>query len=261
MLTSKEATNNTLTSTENTNLYSNPEMNTSSCAVLEINNLSKNFGSKYILKDLNLTLKKGKVLGVLGPNGQGKTTLLNIISGLFKASHGEVRIQGLSVGPNSKELVSFLQEKDFLPKWMKISDAVKFYKDFFTDFDEEKCIRLLKFMNLDTRLKVKNLSKGMLEKLGLSLTLSRRASLYILDEPISGVDIISRDKIINAIIDNIDENASMIITTHYVGELEKLFDEVIFLGEGSILESGDAEDLRIKYKTSIDEIYRKIFAE
>lgn len=249
------------TSTDNNTLYPSVESNIAQDELLEITNLVKNFSSKHVLNGLSFTLKKGKVLGILGPNGQGKTTLLNIISGLFKPSGGEVKINGLQIGAETKRQVSYLQEKDFLPKWMKISDAIKFYKDFFPDFHEEKCLTLLKFMNLHTNLKLKTLSKGMLEKLGLTLTLSRKSELYILDEPISGVDIISRDKIINAIIDNIDSNTSMIITTHYVGELEKLFDEVIFLGEGSIVEQGDAEDLRIKYGTSIDQIYRKVFAE
>ncbi|MEG1255064.1 ABC transporter ATP-binding protein [Clostridium sp.] len=229
--------------------------------VLEVTNLVKTFGSKHVLNGIDINLETGKVLGILGPNGQGKTTLLNIISGLFKPTGGEIKVNGIKVSHETKKLVSYLQEKDYLSKWMKVKDAIDFYKNFFPDFDESKAYQLLKFMNIDTNMKLKTLSKGMLEKVGLSLTLSRRCSLYILDEPISGVDIISRDKIINAIIDNLDINASMIITTHYVGELEKLFDEVLFLGEGSIIESGDAEDLRVKYGASIDQIYRKVFAE
>ncbi|WP_346961510.1 ABC transporter ATP-binding protein [Clostridium sp.] len=229
--------------------------------VLEITNLSKNFGAKHILNDITFNLKRGKVLGILGPNGQGKTTLLNVISGIFKPTLGTVTINGMLLGRETKAFVSYLQEKDYLFRWMKVNDALKFYKDFFSDFNENKALNLLKFMNIQTDAKLKSLSKGMLEKVALSLTLSRNCNLYILDEPISGVDIISRDKIINAIIDNLDSNASMIITTHYVGELEQLFDEVIFLGEGSIIENGDAEELRAKYGTSIDQIYRKVFAE
>ncbi|MEW8993788.1 ABC transporter ATP-binding protein [Clostridium sp.] len=229
--------------------------------VLEITNLSKNFGTKHILNDITFNLKRGKVLGILGPNGQGKTTLLNVISGIFKPTLGTVTINGMLLGRETKKFVSYLQEKDYLSRWMKVNDALKFYKDFFSDFNENKALNLLKFMNIQTDAKLKSLSKGMLEKVALSLTLSRNCNLYILDEPISGVDIISRDKIINAIIDNLDSNASMIITTHYVGELEQLFDEVMFLGEGSIIEDGDAEELRIKYGTSIDQIYRKVFAE
>ena len=229
--------------------------------VLEINNLVKKFGGKTILSDITLTLEKGKVLGILGPNGQGKTTLLNVIAGLYRPTLGEVKVDGILVGYESKKIVSYLQEKDYLYKWMTVEGSVRYYNDFFEDFDEGKANELLSFMKLDKKAKVKNLSKGMLEKLGLTLTLSRRSKLYILDEPISGVDTISRDKIVDAIINNLGQSASMIITTHYVGELEKLFDEVIFIGEGLIIEKGDAEELREKYGVSIDEIYRKVFAE
>lgn len=229
--------------------------------ILEVNNIIKKFGRKTVLNDITLSLEPGKVLGILGPNGNGKTTLLNIIVGLYKPTFGDVKVDGILVGSESKKIVSYLQEKDFLYKWMKIEDVVSFYNDFFEDFDEDKATELFVFMKLDRKLKVRNLSKGMLEKLGLTLTLSRKSKLYILDEPISGVDAISRDKIVEAIINNLDENASMIITTHYAGELEKLFDEVIFIGEGSIIEKGDAEDLREKYCASIDEIYRNVFAE
>ncbi|MBQ5695930.1 MAG: ABC transporter ATP-binding protein [Clostridium sp.] len=229
--------------------------------VLMVNNLYKKIGNKKIIKDLNLSLNKGKVLGILGPNGKGKTTLLNIISGIKKATSGDVLIDGIKVSSETKKSVSFLQERNTLSNWMTIKDAVEFYKDFFQDFNEEKVKELLAFMNLDEKLKIKSLSKGMLEKLHLSLTLSRKAKLYILDEPISGIDIVTREKIIKAIIDNIEEDSSMIITTHYVGELEGIFDEVAFLDEGKIIEINDAEVLREKYGKSIEEIYKYIFAE
>lgn len=229
--------------------------------VLMVNNLYKKIGNKKIIKDLNLTLNKGKVLGILGPNGKGKTTLLNIISGIKKATSGDVLIDGIKVSSETKKSVSFLQERNTLSNWMTIKDAVEFYKDFFQDFNEEKVKELLAFMNLDEKLKIKSLSKGMLEKLHLSLTLSRKAKLYILDEPISGIDIVTREKIVKAIIDNIEEDSSMIITTHYVGELEGIFDEVAFLDEGKIIEINDAEVLREKYGKSIEEIYKYIFAE
>ena len=229
--------------------------------VLMVNNLYKKIGNKKIIKDLNLTLNKGKALGILGHNGKGKTTLLNIISGIKKATSGDVLIDGIKVSSETKKSVSFLQEKNTLSNWMTIKDAVEFYKDFFQDFNEEKVKELLAFMNLDEKLKIKSLSKGMLEKLHLSLTLSRKAKLYILDEPISGIDIVTREKIIKAIIDNIEEDSSMIITTHYVGELEGIFDEVAFLDEGKIIEINDAEVLREKYGKSIEEIYKYIFAE
>lgn len=229
--------------------------------VLMVNNLYKKIGKKEILRDLSLDLDKGKVLGILGPNGKGKTTFLNIIAGLLKKTSGEVFIDGKIVGNETKKTVAFLQEKNVLCNLNSINDAILFYKSFFDDFDEEKMMELMKFMNLDKNLKIKSLSKGMLEKLNLSLTLSRKAKLYILDEPISGVDIISRSKIIDAIIQNISEESSMIITTHYVGELEGLFDEVAFLDQGKIIEVNNTEELREKYNKSIEDIYKYIFAE
>ena len=141
------------------------------------------------------------------------------------------------------------------------NNAINLYNDFFNDFDREKMDYYLEFMNLDSESRIRDLSKGMMEKFNLSLTLSRKAKLYMLDEPISGVDPVSREKILDAILESLSENSSMIITTHYIGELERIFDEVIFLGDGKIIENGDAEELRIKYQGSIDEIYRKIFAE
>lgn len=229
--------------------------------LLEVNSVCKKLGGKSVLRDITLKLSRGKVLGILGPNGQGKTTLLNVIVGFLKPSSGEVKVNGLRVGSETKKVVSFLQEKSNLSKRMDVSDAIGFYKDFFKDFNESKMDELLKFMNLDKSLKIKSMSKGMLEKLCLSLVFSRKAELYILDEPISGVDLVSREKILDAIIKNISDDSSIIITTHYVGELERLFDEVAFIGEGSIVEYGNAEDLRIKYKKSIEDIYRNIFAE
>lgn len=229
--------------------------------ILELTNLAKNFGNKYVLNEISFSLSKGKVLGILGPNGRGKTTLLNIISGLMKPTNGNILICNEPQSVNSKRLISYLQEKEYLPRTMTVDNAVNFYSSFFSDFQSEKITVLLDDMKILPSMKLKSLSKGTLEKLNLALTLSRKSSLYILDEPISGVDIISRDKILNTIINHIDEDSSMIITSHYVGELENIFDEVIFLGDGTIIESGNAEDLRIKYGTSIEQIYRKIFAE
>lgn len=229
--------------------------------VLEVNNLYKKIGNKKILNGINLRLEEGKVLGILGPNGNGKTTLLNSIAGLIKATSGEILINEEKIQYKTRNMISFLQEKSVLCSWMTINDAIEFYKNFYNDFDEKKANELLKFMNLDRKLNVKSLSKGMLEKLNLSLTLSRNTQLYILDEPISGVDILSREKIIDAIIQNISEDSSMIITTHYVGELEGIFDKVVFLNEGKIIEGGEAETLREKYNKSIEDIYKYIFAE
>jgi len=229
--------------------------------LLEVNNLSKRIKGKEILRGLSFNLEKGKVLGIMGPNGQGKTTLLNVIQGFLKADKGEIKINGNIQSALTKNDISFLQDVNIFNKSMKIKDAINLYVDFFNDFDKEKMDYYLEFMNLDSSSKIRDLSKGMMEKFNLSLALSRRAKLYMLDEPISGVDPVSREKILDVILENLSEDSSMIITTHYIGELERIFDEVIFLGDGKIIEHGDAEELREKYKESIDQIYRKIFAE
>lgn len=229
--------------------------------LLEVNNVSKRIKGKEILKGISFDLEKGKVLGIMGPNGQGKTTLLNIIQGFLKPDTGEIKVDGNNLSALTKNDISFLQDTNIFNRSMKIKDAINLYSDFFNDFDKEKMAYYLDFMNLDSSSKIRELSKGMMEKFNLSLTLSRRAKLYMLDEPISGVDPVSREKILDAILENLSEESSMIITTHYIGELERIFDEVIFLGNGNIIEYGDAEELRVKHHGSIDEIYRKIFAE
>lgn len=227
--------------------------------LLEVNNVYFNIGSKKIINGISLNFDKGKVLGILGPNGNGKTTLLNLIYGFYKCNNGEIKIDGNKVSSKTKNLVSFMQDNTNFPKSMKIKDAVSFYKDFFDDFNINEFDKLIKEMKLDYNMKIRDLSKGMKEKLCLILTLSKRSKLYMLDEPIGGVDPVARETIINTIIKSINEESSLIVTTHNVGEMENIFDEVVFINEGEIIESGDAEELRIKYGMSIDGIYRKLF--
>ena len=229
--------------------------------ILETHDLYKNYGRKVALSELNLKLEKGKILGLLGPNGSGKTTLIKIITGLVKQSSGQILVYGMEPGVESKKIVSYLPDKNFLYKWMKIGDAIQLFKDFYDDFDENKMNELLNFMKLDREMKVTSLSKGMTEKLNLSLVLSRKAKLYVLDEPIAGVDPVAREKILDAIITNYAENSSMIITTHLVKDIERVFDDVAFISDGRIIKKGNAEELRIENNKSIDEIYREIFAQ
>ncbi|MGG7056666.1 ABC transporter ATP-binding protein [Clostridium nigeriense] len=229
--------------------------------LLEVRNLYKSIKGKEILRGVSFNLEKGKVLGIMGPNGQGKTTLLNVIEGFLRIDNGEIKLDGSNIGYVTKGEISYLQDINIFHRSMRIRDAISLYSDFFKDFDKDKMDSYLEFMNLDRDSKIKDLSKGMMEKFNLSLTLSRKAKLFLLDEPISGVDPVSREKILDAILENLSEDSSMIITTHYIGELERIFDEVLFLGDGKVIESGDAEELREKYSASIDEIYRKIFAE
>lgn len=227
--------------------------------LLEVKGVSKSYFNKKALKSVDLCIEKGKVIGLLGPNGSGKTTLIKIIVGILRQSSGELLIDGKKPGVETKQIVSYLPDRSFLYKWMKIKDAVKFFKDFYDDFDIDRCMEMLKFMNLEEELKVTSLSKGMMEKLNLTLVLSRKAKLYILDEPLAGVDPVAREKILDAIIQSYNEESSMIITTHLVKDIERIFDDVAFIKDGEIVLSGNAEDLRSEQGKSIDELFREVF--
>jgi ABC-2 type transport system ATP-binding protein len=229
--------------------------------IVEIKNLTKKYSNKVALNNISLSIEEGKVVGILGPNGSGKTTLIKILTGLLRQTSGEVLIDGHKIGVYTKRVVSYLPDRNFLYKWMKIKDALDFFKDFYSDFDEAKFEELLEFMKLDKNMKIDTLSKGMHEKLNLSLVLSRNAKLYVLDEPIGGVDPVARDQILNAIINNYNEKSSMIITTHLVRDMENILDEVVFLKEGNVILQGGAEDLREEKGKQIDDIYKEIFGE
>lgn len=228
-------------------------------SVIKITGLTKNYFKKNALDGVDLEVNKGKIVGLLGPNGSGKTTLLKIAAGLLKESGGEIIIDGKAPGVYTKSVVSYLPDSNYLYKWMKIKDAIDFFKDFYKDFDLEKAKSLLDFMGLQEDLKVTSLSKGMLEKLNLTLVLSRKAKLYLLDEPLGGVDPTSREKIIDAILNNYSEDSSMIVTTHLVNDIERLFDEVAFISQGKVVLQGNAEELRREREMSIDELYREVF--
>lgn len=227
--------------------------------ILKAENLCKSYFNKKALQGANLTIKQGKILGLLGPNGSGKTTFLKIAAGLLHPTSGSIIIDGQEPGVYTKSIVSYLPDTEYLFKWMKIKDAVGYFKDFYSDFDEKKAAELLEFMKLDMNSSVKSLSKGMKEKLKLTLVLSRKAKLYILDEPLGGVDPTAREKILDAIINNFSEHSSMIITTHLVNDIERIFDDVAFINEGEIVLQGNAEELRQSKNKSIDELYREVF--
>ncbi|MBB6630379.1 ABC transporter ATP-binding protein [Clostridium algidicarnis] len=229
--------------------------------IVEAKNLSKSYFKKKALDNLNLTIPEGQVLGLLGPNGSGKTTFIKILSGILSQSSGDIIIDGNIPGAYTKSVVSYLPDKNYLYKWMTVNDAILFFKDFYSDFDEVKSYELLSFMKLDKNSKVTSLSKGMSEKLNLTLVLSRKAKLYVLDEPIAGVDPVAREKILDAIINNYNKDSSMIITTHLVRDIERIFDHVSFISEGKIILSGNAEELREEKGRSIDELYRDVFGE
>ena len=229
--------------------------------IIEIKGLTKTYSNKKALSNISLNMEKGKVIGILGPNGSGKTTMIKIITGILRESKGEVLIDGKAPGVYTKSIVSYLPDRNFLYNWMDIQDSINFYKDFYKDFDENKAYELLEFMKLKREMKITSLSKGMMEKLNLTLVLSRNAKVYVLDEPIAGVDPVARDQILDAIIKNYNKDGTMIITTHLVRDMENIFDDVIFLRDGEIHSMGNAEELREENNMQIDALYKKIFEE
>ncbi len=228
-------------------------------AVLELRDVHKSFMGKKALQGVDLSVGAGSVIGLLGPNGSGKTTLIKIIAGLIKQNAGEVKICGLNPGEETKALVSYLPDTQHLYKWMRVEDAICFYDDFFEDFDRLRCEELLDYMGIDRADKVKDLSKGMYEKTSLALTLARQSRLYVLDEPLGGIDPVARDTIIDTILSNYREDSSFIISTHLVSDVERLFDTVAFIKEGKIILDGEAEELRIERSMSIENIYKEVF--
>jgi ABC-2 type transport system ATP-binding protein len=227
--------------------------------IVEIRGLTKRYDRKEALKNIDLSIEKGKVVGSLGPNGSGKTTLIKLLMGLLHPNKGEIKIDGESPGIHTKSVISYLPDRNALYGWMTVKDAIQMFQDFYQDFDLGKSEELLKFMKLDKDMKISNMSKGMKEKLNLAMVLSRRAKVYILDEPIAGVDPVARDQILDAIIDNYKEDSAMIITTHLVRDMENIFDQVVFLGDGEIILSGEAENLREEKNMQIDDLYKEIF--
>lgn len=227
--------------------------------ILEVENLSKNYGSNNALNNINININKGEIVGLLGPNGSGKTTLLKIISGLISNYEGKVLLLGNYIGVETKKKVAFLPDSNFIPLSWSVYKAVEFYRDFFDDFDKSKAISLLKSLNINLESKFKNLSKGTKEKLQLVLILSRQAELYIFDEPIAGVDPIARDIIFKLILENYNKDASVIISTHLVSSVEQILSSAIFIKYGEILTQDSIASLREKYNKNLEEIFKELF--
>ena len=227
--------------------------------LLECKHLCKSFDKKEVLKDINLKIPKGKIVGLLGKNGMGKTTLIKLINDLLVPTSGEVLINGEKPGIASKRIISYLPERTYLDKEMNIEEALKFFDEFYDNFDIDKAKKLLKDLNLDINSKISKMSKGMQEKLQLILVMSRKAELYILDEPLGGVDPATRDYILDTILSNFCEGATVIISTHLIADIERILDEVIFLDNGEIRLVSSADELRKKENASIDEIFRRYF--
>ena len=211
--------------------------------LLEIKDLNKSFDNKKILKDINLSITEGKIIGLLGKNGAGKTTLIKLINDLLTPTSGIILVKGKEIGVESKKVISYLPERTYLNKQMKVSEIIDYFKDFYDDFSEKKAKKLLKDLDLDINTKISKMSKGMQEKLQLVLVMSRNADLYILD----------------TILSNFNEKASVIISTHLISDIERILDEVVFIDKGKIILQSDADKLRNKEKSSIDEIFRRMF--
>lgn len=227
--------------------------------LLEIKNLYKNYGEKQVLNNITLTVPRGKIIGLLGKNGTGKTTLIKLINGLLTPTEGKIIFEGEKIGPQSKINIAYLPERTYLDKSMTINETLKFFKEFYSNFDIDKAKDLLKKLDLDENQKIIKMSKGMQEKVQLVLVMSRKADLYILDEPLGGVDPATRDYILDTILTNFNEGASIIISTHLISDIERILDEVIFIDKGEIKLTSDADELRNKENASIDEIFRRMF--
>ena len=225
--------------------------------LLECKNLSKNYGTKRALVDVNLVVPSGKIVGLLGRNGSGKTTLIKLINNLLTPTAGEILVNGKVPGAETKAIISYLPERTYLDRRMTVGKALEFFQDFYQNFSIKTARKLLKDLDLDERQKISAMSKGMQEKLQLILVMSRKAKLYILDEPLGGVDPATRDYILDTILQNFNPGASLIISTHLISDIERILDEVVFIDKGRVVLQSDADTLRAKYKASIDAIFRK----
>ncbi|MCG6566625.1 ABC transporter ATP-binding protein [Tessaracoccus sp. ZS01] len=226
---------------------------------IQIAHVTKKYGAFPALNDLNLSLEGGQIVGLLGENGSGKTTLLKVLAGALTQYDGEVRVHGVPIGPDTKAMVSFLPDASFLADNDTIDGCVGMFKDFFADFSEAKCRDLLKFFQLDTHRKLNTLSKGMREKVQVALAMSRDAKVFLLDEPISGVDPAAREVLLAAIVRDLPEDALVLISTHLIHDLEPVLDSFAFMRYGQILLSGSVDDLRAERNMSIDQLFREVY--
>jgi len=227
--------------------------------ILEISNLTKKYYNKVALEDINLSFERGKIYGLMGPNGSGKTTLMKVIIGLHKQTSGTVLIDGNPLSYKTKANVSYMPTENFLYDNFKVKDVVKFYEDMYSDFRTEYVLQILKDINVDTEFRVSKLSSGLVGKLKVALALSRDVDIYMMDEPLNGVDVLARDVIMDIIVKSHNENKTFIISSHLVSETEKILDSVVFLKEGKLELSGEAEELRQQHGLSIENLYKEVY--
>ncbi len=228
-------------------------------AVLECKGLSKRYGSLQALEDVNLTIEPGRVVGLLGPNGSGKTTLIKLANGLLTPDGGEILVRGKAPCAETKAAVSYLPDKVHLPEWMTVAQLMELYAEFYADFDRERCADMIGRLNLPEKQRLSQMSKGTKEKVQLILVMSRRAKLYLLDEPIGGVDPATRDYILDTIIRNYDPEAAVVISTHLISDVENVLDEVIFVNRGKVVLQSGVDEIREKHGKSVDALFREVF--
>lgn len=227
--------------------------------ILECKDLTKRYGNKTALDRISFSLMPGKIIGLLGPNGSGKTTLIKLLNGLLVPTGGHLFIDGLTPGVETKKFVSYLPERTYLNSWMKVCDIIDYFQDFYEDFDKVRAYDMLKRLNINPSDRLRTMSKGTKEKVQLILVMSRRARLYCLDEPIAGVDPAARDYILSTIIQNYDENATIIISTHLISDVENILDDVVFIQNGHIRMVDSVENIRFNQGKSVDALFREVF--
>lgn len=227
--------------------------------IIKLENVVKRYGKKEALKGINLDIPKGKIVGLLGPNGSGKSTMIKLLNGLLQPDEGTIEIAGMKPSIETKKIVSYLPERTYLSEWMKMKDLLKFFSDFYEDFDLEKAEEMIEALNINVDEKIKDMSKGTKEKVQLILVMSRDADVYILDEPIGGVDPAARSFIMRTILQNFSEESTLIIATHLISEIENICDEIIFLSYGEIKLQGNVDEIREEKGKSIDALFREEF--
>lgn len=227
--------------------------------LVECKGLKKSYGKIPVIKELDLSLERGRIIGILGPNGSGKTTLIKILAGILNKNAGEVTISGKSIGIETKKIVSYLPERTYFSPNMRVKDTINFFEDFYEDFRRDRAEQMLESLNISKNSKIKQLSKGTREKVQLVLVMSREAEVYLLDEPMGGVDPAARDYILRTIISNYNEDATVVITTHLISDIENVLDEVVFIKQGEVYLKESVDDIRTKYNKSVDALFREVF--
>ena len=228
-------------------------------ALLALSHVNKNYGSKKVLDDLSFTIGRGGVIGLLGPNGSGKTTTIKLVAGLLVPNSGEILINGMAPSPATAAMISYLPERNFLPLGEKVSYLIDYFADFYRDFDRRKAYEMLGRLGVSEKERLKNLSKGTREKVQLILVMSRRAELYILDEPLGGVDPAARDYILDTILSNYSENGSILISTHLISDVERVLDDVIFMADGRAAFCASVRSIHEKHGKTVDELFREVY--